>query len=112
MSLQVNVGKGGNWLFPHLCDVLGLDPSVCCVVGDRLDTDIALGKQGGMLTVLPLTGGCCVQGHPSTDTRYIRLCVIPCDFVTDGVWAEQRACPCFDGELDRHWQSARQAGHL
>ena len=25
-------------------------------MGDRLDTDIALGKQSGMLTILPLTG--------------------------------------------------------
>jgi ribonucleotide monophosphatase NagD (HAD superfamily) len=24
--------------------------------GDRLDTDIALGREGGLLTVLPLTG--------------------------------------------------------
>jgi ribonucleotide monophosphatase NagD (HAD superfamily) len=53
---QVNVGKGGSWLFPFLCEHLGLQPSACCVVGDRLDTDIALGKQGGMRTVLPLTG--------------------------------------------------------
>ena len=27
-----------------------------CIVGDRLDTDIALGKAGGLRTILPLTG--------------------------------------------------------
>jgi hypothetical protein len=54
--VQVNVGKGGPWLLPFLCEQLALEPERCCIVGDRLDTDIALGKQGGMLTVLPLTG--------------------------------------------------------
>ncbi|KAI8467196.1 MAG: HAD-like domain-containing protein [Monoraphidium minutum] len=52
----VNVGKGGPWLFPFLAASLRLDPSATAVVGDRLDTDIALAKQGGMLAVLPLTG--------------------------------------------------------
>ncbi len=56
----VNVGKGGEWLFPFLLSAFAdLQPGACCVVGDRLDTDIALGRQGGMLTVLPYaTGGC------------------------------------------------------
>lgn len=52
----VNVGKGGAWLFPHLMSLHGLDPGRTAVIGDRLDTDIALGKQGGMRTLLPLTG--------------------------------------------------------
>mmetsp|Transcript_10417 Transcript_10417/g.36996 ORF Transcript_10417/g.36996 Transcript_10417/m.36996 type:complete len:340 (+) Transcript_10417:136-1155(+) len=51
-----NVGKGGEWLLPHLVETLNLDAQRTCIVGDRLDTDIALGKQSGMLTILPLTG--------------------------------------------------------
>jgi ribonucleotide monophosphatase NagD (HAD superfamily) len=53
---QVNVGKGGSWLFPYLLAKFQLQPSRTAVVGDRLDTDIAMGKQGGLVTLLPLTG--------------------------------------------------------
>ena len=35
---------------------LGLDPSECVMIGDRLDTDILAGKRAGMLTALVLTG--------------------------------------------------------
>ena len=52
----VNVGKGGPWLFPFLAESLGLDPARTAVVGDRLDTDIALAREGGMLAILPRTG--------------------------------------------------------
>ncbi|GBF89918.1 phosphoglycolate phosphatase [Raphidocelis subcapitata] len=52
----INVGKGGPWLFPFLVESLGLSPSRTAVVGDRLDTDVAMAREGGMLAVLPLTG--------------------------------------------------------
>ncbi|WP_439026247.1 HAD-IIA family hydrolase [Haloarchaeobius sp. DT45] len=35
---------------------LGVEPERCLVVGDRLDTDIALGENAGMTTVLVLSG--------------------------------------------------------
>lgn len=54
--VQVNVGKGGSWLLPFLCRHLRLDPARTAIVGDRMDTDIALGKAGGLVTILPLTG--------------------------------------------------------
>lgn len=56
LRLQVNVGKGGEWLLPFLCHAFSLAPERTAVVGDRMDTDIALGQQGGLRTVLPLTG--------------------------------------------------------
>ena len=54
----VNVGKGGQWLLDGFLLARGglPEPGKCCVVGDRLDTDIKLGKQAGMLTALTLTG--------------------------------------------------------
>jgi hypothetical protein len=54
--LQVNVGKGGDWLFDHLMQRYQIQPSRTAMIGDRLDTDIAMGKQGGLMTLLPLTG--------------------------------------------------------
>jgi 4-nitrophenyl phosphatase len=37
-------------------DSLGVDPERCLVVGDRLNTDMALGERAGMTTVLVRTG--------------------------------------------------------
>ncbi|KAL4452359.1 hypothetical protein ABPG75_008021 [Micractinium tetrahymenae] len=54
--LAFNVGKGGPWLLPFLCEQYGLRPEQALIVGDRLDTDIALGRAGGLKTVLPMTG--------------------------------------------------------
>eukprot|EP00195_Chlamydomonas_chlamydogama_P010274 CAMPEP_0202891262 /NCGR_PEP_ID=MMETSP1392-20130828/1365_1 /ASSEMBLY_ACC=CAM_ASM_000868 /TAXON_ID=225041 /ORGANISM="Chlamydomonas chlamydogama, Strain SAG 11-48b" /LENGTH=310 /DNA_ID=CAMNT_0049574961 /DNA_START=214 /DNA_END=1146 /DNA_ORIENTATION=+ len=50
------VGKGGSWLLPFLCRHLGVKPERAAIIGDRLDTDIALGKEGGLRTILTLTG--------------------------------------------------------
>ena len=35
---------------------LGLPPGRCLMVGDRLETDIRMGQEAGMVTALPLTG--------------------------------------------------------
>ncbi|PNH08869.1 Phosphoglycolate phosphatase [Tetrabaena socialis] len=53
---EVNVAKGGDWLLPYLCRSYGLDPRRTAIIGDRMDTDIRMGRQGGLLTCLPLTG--------------------------------------------------------
>ncbi|GFR43399.1 hypothetical protein Agub_g4478, partial [Astrephomene gubernaculifera] len=52
----VNVAKGGEWLLPYLCRTYNLEPSRTAIIGDRMDTDIVLGRQGGLRTCLPLTG--------------------------------------------------------
>jgi phosphoglycolate phosphatase len=59
--MQVIVGKGGDWLLPFLCQKLELKPDETCIVGDRLDTDIACGIAGNLRTILALTGVCQVE---------------------------------------------------
>lgn len=75
------MGKGGEWLLPFLCQQYGLQPHEACIVGDRLDTDITIGRQGGLRTVLPLTGvttdetlAAAQQSDPASLPDY----VVPC----------------------------------
>jgi len=54
--LELSAGKPSPLILQAACDVLGLPPEQCVMVGDRLETDIRMGKEAGMLTALPLTG--------------------------------------------------------
>jgi len=37
-------------------ELMGLNPRDCLLVGDRLETDMVMGKKAGMSTALVLTG--------------------------------------------------------
>ncbi len=50
------VGKPSNFMFECVAGQFGLDPERCLMVGDRLDTDIMLGSNCGLKTLLTLTG--------------------------------------------------------
>lgn len=50
------VGKPNNYMFDCVASQFGLDPERCLMVGDRLDTDIMLGSNCGLKTLLTLTG--------------------------------------------------------
>jgi len=52
----INTGKGGDFMLPFLMKKYGVDPSEMMCVGDRLDTDIALGRQANCKTAMPFTG--------------------------------------------------------
>eukprot|EP00472_Partenskyella_glossopodia_P000355 CAMPEP_0197542438 /NCGR_PEP_ID=MMETSP1318-20131121/67705_1 /TAXON_ID=552666 /ORGANISM="Partenskyella glossopodia, Strain RCC365" /LENGTH=296 /DNA_ID=CAMNT_0043101703 /DNA_START=429 /DNA_END=1319 /DNA_ORIENTATION=+ len=54
--VPVNTGKGGNFILPFLMQKFGVEPKEMMCVGDRLDTDIALGRMAKCKTALPLTG--------------------------------------------------------
>jgi ribonucleotide monophosphatase NagD (HAD superfamily) len=50
------MGKPSPEAIDAVRDALGVSPGECLLVGDRLDTDIAMGERAGMTTALVLTG--------------------------------------------------------
>lgn len=55
-KVEVIVGKPSDIMIQVAMSSLGLGPKDCLLVGDRLETDIAMGKKAGMATALVLTG--------------------------------------------------------
>jgi NagD protein len=55
-TLEVMVGKPSPIMVETIAGLLRLPPQRCIMVGDRLETDIAMGVQAGMATALVLTG--------------------------------------------------------
>src|SRR6056297_1788658 len=55
-EVDVICGKPSPFARRTVLDYLGCPPEACLIVGDRLDTDIALGTEAGMTTVLVRTG--------------------------------------------------------
>jgi NagD protein len=54
--VEVVVGKPSPLMVEIVGELVGLPLDRCIMVGDRLGTDIAMGKAAGMATALPLTG--------------------------------------------------------
>ncbi|XP_030631183.1 glycerol-3-phosphate phosphatase [Chanos chanos] len=50
------VGKPNRFMFDCVAGKFNVDPNRCLMVGDRLDTDILLGSNCGLKTLLTLTG--------------------------------------------------------
>lgn len=50
------IGKPDPAIAALALDGLDVDPARCAMVGDRLATDVALGRRAGMVSVLVLTG--------------------------------------------------------
>ncbi|KAL9249633.1 Phosphoglycolate phosphatase 1B, chloroplastic-like protein [Drosera capensis] len=50
------VGKPSTFMMDYLADKFGILKSQICMVGDRLDTDILFGQNGGCKTLLVLSG--------------------------------------------------------
>jgi phosphoglycolate/pyridoxal phosphate phosphatase family enzyme len=55
-KVDIVVGKPSPIMLEEALEVVALPAGQCAIVGDRLDTDIAMGKRQGMGTVLVLTG--------------------------------------------------------
>ncbi|AZH25004.1 HAD-IIA family hydrolase [Haloplanus aerogenes] len=74
---DVVLGKPSKPARRMIRDRLDLPPRDCLVVGDRLDTDIALGERAGMTTVLVRTG--------VTDDRDLERSDVTPDYVLDSL---------------------------
>ena len=55
-KLEVNTGKPDPIMVHAALDGLGVDPSACAMVGDRMSTDIGMALNARMVSVLVLTG--------------------------------------------------------
>jgi arabinose operon protein AraL len=54
--VEVIVGKPSPIILEVALGVLGTEPTESVVVGDRLETDIAMGRRAGLGTILVLSG--------------------------------------------------------
>jgi len=55
-KVEVIVGKPSPLMIQTALDVLGLRPEDCILIGDRIETDIKMGKEAGIATGIVLTG--------------------------------------------------------
>jgi NagD protein len=55
-KVEAIVGKPSPIMIQIVLDVLGLRPENCILIGDRLETDIKMGKDSGIATGIVLTG--------------------------------------------------------
>jgi NagD protein len=55
-KVEVIVGKPSPIMIQAALDVMGLRPEDCILIGDRLETDIRMGKDSGIATGIVLTG--------------------------------------------------------
>ena len=55
-KVEVIVGKPSPLIIQTALEVMGLRPEECILIGDRLETDIKMGKNSGIATGLVLTG--------------------------------------------------------
>ncbi|KAL9388979.1 hypothetical protein Peur_017584 [Populus x canadensis] len=60
------VGKPSTFMMDYLANKFGILKSQICMVGDRLDTDILFGQNGGCKTLLVLSGEVRLADHPTT----------------------------------------------
>ena len=76
-KVEAIVGKPSDIMIRVAVDDMGLRPQDCVLVGDRLETDMVMGKKAGMATALVLTG--------VTNREILKNSVIQPDYVWDSV---------------------------
>ena len=77
VGVEVVVGKPSPIMARAAVELVGVEPRRCLMVGDRLETDIAMGVAAGMATALTLTG--------ATTREMLAASSIQPDYVVQGV---------------------------
>ena len=80
------VGKPADFMLKNIADRFQLKREQICMVGDRLDTDILFGKNGGLTTCLVLSG----MNPPSQICHSWVICSCRCDNRSRAI--ESREC--------------------
>jgi NagD protein len=76
-KVEAIVGKPSDIMIEVAVEAMGLNPRDCLLVGDRLETDMVMGKKAGMATALVLTG--------VTNLEALRQSSIQPDYVWESV---------------------------
>jgi arabinose operon protein AraL len=76
-KVEVIVGKPSPLMIQTALEAMGLRPEECILIGDRLETDIKMGKNSGIATGLVLTG--------VTDEKTLKESSIQPDFVFQSI---------------------------
>ena len=76
-KVEIIVGKPSPIMIQTVLDVLGLRPEECILIGDRLETDIKMGRESGIATGIVLTG--------VTDEKTLKGSSIHPDFIFQGI---------------------------
>jgi ribonucleotide monophosphatase NagD (HAD superfamily) len=75
-KVEVIVGRPSPITLQAALETMGLEASECILIGDRLETDIGMGRESGM-TALVLTG--------VTDRKTLEASPVQPDYVFDGI---------------------------
>ena len=76
-KVEVIVGKPSPIMIQTVLDVMGLRPEDCILIGDRLETDIKMGRDSGIATGIVLTG--------VTDEKTLKESSIHPDFIFQSI---------------------------
>jgi HAD superfamily hydrolase (TIGR01457 family) len=76
-TVEIIVGKPSPLMIQTVLDVMGLKPEDCILIGDRLETDIKMGRDSGIATGIVLTG--------VTDEKTLKESSIHPDFIFQSI---------------------------
>jgi arabinose operon protein AraL len=76
-KVEAIVGKPSPFTIEAILELLDLPASACLLVGDRIETDIRMGKEAGMKTALVMTG--------VTDAKMLESSPVRPDYVLQSI---------------------------